>query len=313
MKITDRYNRPISYLRIAVNHTCNLNCIYCHHEGDFLYNDGVLSPDQIKEIVEIVSDFGITKVKITGGEPLLRNDIVEIVQKIRSVSRIVDISLVTNGILLEKYALDLKNAGLNRVNVSLASPNRETYMKIVGVENPNYYDSVLQGIKHAKEVGLAPIKMNMVVLKGINDHEIFDMIKLARSLNVILQLIELQEIPIGNPFYRQYHTSFDGIDSYLTENMDHFEYRSMQHRKVFYLKDGAVVELVKPMHNSDFCRYCNKIRITSNGEFKPCLMRYDNHVPFYQVFEKYNDKDKRKEEIKKLFIKAVNRRAPFFR
>jgi len=313
LPIKDRFGREITYLRIAINHICNFNCIYCHNEGEISeFSTHGLTPEQIRDVVSVAAHFGINKVKITGGEPLLRKDIVEIVKAINSVSGIKDISLVTNGSFLEQYAKPLKDAGLKRVNVSLSSPNQETYMRITRVKNPEIFHRVLRGIKKAKEVGLSPIKVNMVVLKDINEHQILDMIKLAKELNVILQLIELQEIPIGNEFYKKHHTKFDEIEKYLDANMERFEYRSMQHRKVVYLKDGTTVELVKPMHNSEFCKYCNKIRVTSTGEFKPCLMRYDNHVSFIQVFNNYNNPEKRIEELKKLFLEAVNRRRPFF-
>ena len=184
MALVDSFNRPVTNIRISLTPRCNLRCIYCHREGE-VKSGNELTKEEIAEILRVAATFGIRSVKFTGGEPLLRKDIVDIV---RSVPPGMESSLTTNGTHLSEYARDLKAAGLKRVNVSIDSINPETYQKITGY---NDLGNVLAGVKVALEAGLTPIKINMVVLEGINDHEIDDFLSYIRgNRDLILQLIE---------------------------------------------------------------------------------------------------------------------------
>jgi len=304
-------------LRIAVNSECNLRCFFCHAEGEFTplrcsvkKVDHKLSKEQIVKVVEIAASFGVKDVKITGGEPLLRNDIVDIVRGIASLDGIREVSMVTNGLLLEKFAEDLYNAGLKRVNVSLHSLKPEIYSKITGYRKDDGPDRVLNSIKKGLEVGLFPVKINVVVLKGLNDNEIWDFIDLSAKLRTPVQFIEYHEPPgLNSSVFKNFYYPLKPLELELEKISYDVKIRRMHHRKRFYLKNGAEVEIVRPMFNPDFCANCTRLRVTADGEFKPCLMRDDNHVRFIHVFEG----DNVEEELKKLFLEANNRREPFYK
>jgi cyclic pyranopterin phosphate synthase len=259
---------------------------------------------EIERIVRVVAAFNIGKVKLTGGEPLLRNDIVEIVRRIGSIPKVSEISMTTNGTLLGKVARHLKEAGLSRVNVSLDTLKPDTYRSITGVDA---LENVFEGIQEAHAVGLSPLKVNMVLLRGINEHEVWNMIHFSREGGLILQLIEL-ESAYEDRFYRRYHHDMAEIENQLERQVEKIIIREMHHRKQYFLTDGARVEIVKPMHNTEFCRYCNRMRVTSDGRFKPCLFRSDNLVDFLgPLRNSVSDA-----HLADLFSKAVDRRKPFF-
>ncbi len=262
----DKFGRAIDYLRISVTQRCNLSCIYCHHEGEF--NPGPeLSPQEIKEIVEAFSEMGIRKVKITGGEPLVRTDILEIVKKISGINGIEEVSMTTNGLKLENLAADLKKAGLSRINIGCDSMTSVL---------PKNIQKVKKGLAAVSDVGLDPVKINMVVLKGINEGDIEKMIDFARDNQVILQLIEL--INVNNSYYQKHYFPLDSIEFELEKKAFQVRTRKMQARKQYFL-DGVVVEIVRP-NEGCFCLKCPKIRLTSDGRIKPCLMRQDNLTVF---------------------------------
>jgi cyclic pyranopterin phosphate synthase len=263
-----------------------------------------MTPKELKRVIEVLESFGIRHVKLTGGEPLMRRDVQEIVEGISSVNGISEVSMTTNGTRLLDLAKPLKDRGLARVNVSLNTLNAETYKKITGVDA---IEDVLSGIKRAVEVGLRPVKVNMVLLKGVNDDEVESMIQFARRNGLVLQLIEL-ESPEEDGFYRKYHSDLTKIEDELRMRAEQVTVRNMHHRRKYYLPDGVEVEVVRPMHNTEFCRHCNRIRITSDGQFKPCLLRSDNHVDFMPPLRRGGST----EDLKALFLKAVKRRNPYF-
>ena len=302
--LRDPYGRPLKSIRISVTQRCNLKCFYCHLEGEDPSWKDEMTPNEIQKIVSIAASFGIGRVKLTGGEPLLREDIVEIVEKIRNVPGVEEVSMTTNGTLLSKYAYDLKKAGLARVNVSLDTLVKEKYRQITGADT---LDSVVSGILEARNAGLNPVKINMVLLKGLNEDELFEMIDFARGNDVILQIIEF-ESPYENEMYRKYHVGLDAIEESLARLSERITVREMHHRKRYHLRGGGEVEVVRPMHNTEFCRYCNRIRLTSNGKLKPCLFRNDNLVDIVGPLRKGATDD----ELKKLFLEAVKRRKPYF-
>jgi len=202
--LRDQYNRPVSNLRISVTPKCNLRCIYCHHEGE-VSPGSLISTGDIQAVLEVGERFGIRSVKFTGGEPTTRPDLADI---IASVPETMESSLTTNGTLLAGIAQDLHDAGLSRVNVSLDTLNHERYKQITGSDR---LDDVLLGIDAAMEAGLIPVKVNMVVLQGINENEVGDFLDLVRGRrDMILQLIELMDMP-DCPF----HTDLTGIEEKL--------------------------------------------------------------------------------------------------
>jgi GTP 3',8-cyclase len=291
MTLKDSFNRPVSNLRVSLTPKCNLSCIYCHREGENLPG-GPLSGAEIAEVLRVAAGFGIRSVKFTGGEPLLRPDLIEI---IKSVPDGMESSITTNGTLLAGLAADLKQAGLRRVNVSIDSLNPATYKKIAGTD---LLADVLEGIDAAIATGLTPVKLNMVVLKGINDHEIDDFLAYVRgNRDLVLQLIELMNFNDCD-----HHGDLNGLENSLASRSKQIVTRRMHHRKKYCL-DGAEVEVVRPLHNTEFCAYCNRLRLTSDGKLKPCLLRTDNHVDI---------RGKSGKELEDLFVEAVRRREPFY-
>jgi cyclic pyranopterin phosphate synthase len=198
-RLVDPHRRQVNSLRISLTQRCNFNCFFCHQEGESGPN-GEVTPEEIETVVSVAAELGINKIKLTGGEPLLRNDVVEIV---RRISPYVDeVSMTTNGYMLKEKACDLRDAGLKRVNISFHSTDPEKFCKIIGRES---VQAVREGIEEAIRCGLNPIKLNMVVMKGINDEEIEDMIAFSRETGVTLQLIEYQALEKGVEEYDSYH------------------------------------------------------------------------------------------------------------
>lgn len=304
--MTDKYLRRITDVRVALNSTCNLRCIYCHHEGEVVNGcvrsekSKAMSAEEISEILSVLGSLGVLTVKLTGGEPTLRDDLTEI---IRSVPNGMEISMTTNGTRLKHIAAELKEAGLSRVNISIDSLNRERYTKITGRD---LLPEVLEGLAAAREAGLTPIKINTVLLPGINDDEVEDFLSLVRGCgDLILQFIELMDINGWTDKMSDGKSNAEFV-SHLEERFKSeagiVETRRMHHRRKYNL-DGAVVEIVRPMHNAEFCANCNRLRITSDGKLKPCLLRTGNEIDICGLHG---------EELVGAVARAVKNRSPYF-
>ena len=302
--VHDKYERPILSLRITLTNRCNVNCLYCHHDGMVKSRDE-MTADELYTICKIAKKIGVRKIRLSGGEPLLKKDIVEIVEKIASLD-FKDISMTTNGILLEKYAQDLKDAGLDRVNVSLDTLNRETFEFIT---KKDYLEDAKKGILKAVEVGLYPVKINMVIMKDINQDEIDDMFEFCKKNDIVLQLIELIESENcdEDKFSKDYHYNLDEIEKELADIADDVREREfMQGRKKYYI-DGGEIEVVKPVDNAKFCAKCSRLRITPDGKIKPCLLRNDNLVELISHVRNGESEEK----LEEIFINGINKREPF--
>ena len=243
-------------------------------------------------IAKAAAELGMRSVKLTGGEPLLRKDLDLIIARI---PQSLDISITTNGILLAEQAEALARAGLNRVNVSLDSLQPNRYCQITG-GRPGDLEKVLSGIDASIEADLLPIKLNVVVLKR-NESEVPEMIEFCRRRGLILQLIELLDIQ-GQGI----SGDIEGIERSLAAQADSIITREMHRRKKYFL-DGAEVEVVRPMDNTEFCAHCTRLRVTSDGKIKPCLLRSDNLV-------KIDSCDPVR--VKELLRMANARREPYF-
>ena len=302
--VRDKYERPILSLRITLTNRCNVNCLYCHHDGMVKSKDE-MTADEVYTICKVAKKIGVRKIRLSGGEPLLKKDIVETVRKINSLD-FRDISMTTNGILLEKYAQDLKDAGLDRVNVSLDTLNRETFEFIT---QKDYLEDAKKGILKAVEVGLYPVKINMVIMKDINQDEIDEMFEFCKEHDIVLQLIELIESENcdDDKFSADYHYKLDDIEKELADIADDVREREfMQGRKKYYI-DGGEIEVVKPVDNATFCANCSRLRITPDGKIKPCLLRNDNLVELISHVRNGASE----EELEEIFIKGINKREPF--
>jgi len=301
--LVDSYGRPINSLRISLTQRCNFNCFFCHQEGEHSPGEE-LTADEIEVVVSVAAELGITKVKLTGGEPLLRDDIVEIVRRIAPY--VEEVSMTTNASLLEEKACSLKEAGLRRVNVSFHTLNPDGFKEITGCSDE---DLVRRGVEAALRCGLHPVKLNMVVMKGLNADEIPEMIGFSRETGTVLQLIEFQELENGAKYYEKYHYDLKPVEAELENEAVRVEERELHRRRVYHLGDGAQVEVVRPMHNSRFCAYCTRLRLTSDGRLKPCLMRDDNLVPFVELVRAGEPR----ERLVEAFREAVARREPYWR
>lgn len=302
--VLDKYERPIISLRITITNRCNVNCLYCHHDGMVRSRDE-MTADELYTICKVAKKIGVRKIRLSGGEPLLKKDIVRIVEKIASLD-FEDISMTTNGILLERYAEDLKEAGLDRVNVSLDTLDKDTYEFIT---KKNYLEDAKKGILKAVEVGLYPVKINMVIMKDINQNEIKEMFKFCKKNNIVLQLIELIESENcdEDKFSKEYHYNLDSIENEIADIADDmYERKFMQGRKKYYI-NGGEIEVVKPVDNAKFCSKCSRLRITPDGKIKPCLLRNDNLVELISHVRN----DESEEQIEEIFIKGINQREPF--
>ena len=302
--IYDNCNRPVLNLRISVTQKCDKHCPYCHREGERKPST-VMAMNEIIHIVRIALSLGISRVKITGGEPLLRKEIVEIVQGITGLEGLTDLSLTTNGTHLKGLAKDLKAAGLGRVNVSIPTINSDVYNNLMGGD----LQDAIAGIKAAVDAGLDPVKLNMLVLKSVNDDEIEKMIQFAAQTGAILQMIELEPINLRKAYFERYHIGLDEIEKKLEKLASETIIRKyMQKRRVYILPKGKV-ELIRPIENTEFCANCTRLRVTSDGKLKPCLMRKDNLVDLLTPMRNgANDK-----KLTQIFIEAVKKREPYWK
>jgi len=288
----DSFGRKIDYLRISVTDLCNLRCKYCMPENGVCKkpHEDILSFEEITDIVRAACELGVKKVRLTGGEPLVRRGIVSLVGMIKDVSPDIDLNMTTNAVLLDRYAYDLKNAGLNRVNISLDTLNAEKYKQITRGGN---IEDAFRGIEAAKKAGLNPIKINAVLINGFNDDEINDFIGLTIDEDVEVRFIEL--MPFGANAQEYSDDRFLSNKTVL-ERAPKLERIGEDESSVCmsYRLSGAKgkVGLISP-HSNKFCDRCNRIRITSDAKIKPCLHSNDeidireqrqNGISYQEIF-----------------------------
>jgi cyclic pyranopterin phosphate synthase len=266
-----------------------------------------MKPNEIERIVRILHKFGVEYVKLTGGEPMLRSDIIEIVKCIKSVG-IKEVSMTTNGVRLPNLVYQLKINGLDRVNISLHSLDHNKFRFITRTDA---LDNTLKAIENSIDAGLNPVKLNIVILKDVNDDEIDDMIEYSCSLGGsktnVIQFIEL--LKVDTQFYDRYFLDLSKIEDEIAKKAAEIRFRRLQNRPVYILRNGVQVEFVKPMYNHAFCMGNDRIRITYDGKFKPCLLRSDNHVDFLTAMRS----GATDEDLEKLYMRAVLLREPYFK
>lgn len=272
--MVDGFGRRIEYLRISVTDKCNLRCVYCMPEEGlpWLHKKEILSYGEITEIVRTMAPLGLRRVRLTGGEPLVRRDLATLVEMIASVKGIEDISLSTNAVLLADQADALKEAGVNRVNVSLDSLRPERVDEIA--RRPGSFKKILDGLEAAERVGFGPIKINVVLLKGQNDEEIPDFAAITRERPWHIRFIEL--MPTGG----NTQLSVDGFVSCQEAlrrvrrlgELEPVEGPTGNGPATYYRFPGApgTIGVITPMSHN-FCDRCNRMRLTANGQLRPCL------------------------------------------
>jgi len=264
-----------------------------------------MSLKEILRIVRVALGLGISRVKITGGEPLLRSNILQIVKGIAELRGLRDLSMTTNGTLLLSFAKELRKNGLARVNVTLPALDREIYRTLTG----GNLGDVISGVRAAVDAGLYPVKLNMLVLKNMNDHEIPRMINFAERSGTILQLIELEPVNLSPNYYVDHHYDLSRVEKELQKKAFRVETRKdMQNRRVYFLPK-VKVEVIRPIENTEFCAHCTRLRVTSDGKLKPCLIRNDNLVDILTPLRKGADDD----TLIQLFMEAIKRREPYYK
>jgi cyclic pyranopterin phosphate synthase len=294
----DSFGRSINYLRISVTDRCNLRCIYCMPpEGvPQMSHSEILSYEEIRTIVQAAAELGINKIRLTGGEPLVRAELPKLVHMLSQVEGIEELSLTTNGTLLKKYALELKQAGLYRVNVSLDTLKADKFRYITRLGR---LKDVLEGIEAAKKAGFDPVKINTVVMRGVNDDEILDFARMTCEEGWHVRFIELMP--------------FKGVAAFVpcTELQQHISLLGKLEPSVpitgngpaiYYRLAGAkgTIGFISPLTEPSFCSRCNRMRLTPDGRLRPCLLGEDEidlKMPLRN--------NASMEELKSLILKAV--------
>jgi cyclic pyranopterin phosphate synthase len=274
----DAYNRPISYLRISVTDRCNLRCIYCMPPEGVVWrpHEEILRYEEIETIVRAAAGMGISKVRLTGGEPLVRPGVVDLVRMLARIPGVDDLAMTTNGILLPRYAEDLAEAGLQRVNVSLDTLRPERFQRITRLGR---IEDALAGMEAAQEAGLDPIKINTVVIRGMNDDEVVDFARKTMEAGWNVRFIEL--MPVGNGVlaergWRERVVTAREIRERIEGALGTLEPAKMRTGggpARYYRLPGAegTLGFITPI-SEHFCYHCNRLRLTADGQLRPCLL-----------------------------------------
>ena len=270
----DQFGRRIDYLRVSVTDKCNLRCTYCMPaEGlEWIPRPELLTYEEIAEIVRQLAGVGLTRVRITGGEPLVRKDLPTLITMIRAVERIEDVSLSTNAVLLPRFAMDLKEAGIQRLNVSLDTLRPDRFVEITH-RPERLFDAVLDGLKTAEAAGFSPIKINAVIMRGVNDDEIEAFADLTKRRPWHVRFIEL--MPVGENLHLadRFMSAGDMLDRLAT--LDELEPtigpRGNGPARYYAYPDApGTVGVITPLSHN-YCDRCNRVRLTADGQLRTCL------------------------------------------
>ncbi|WRD99837.1 GTP 3',8-cyclase MoaA [Helicobacter pylori] len=270
--LVDSFNRAIDYIRVSVTKQCNFRCQYCMPATplNFFDDEELLPLDNVLEFLKIAIDEGVKKIRITGGEPLLRKGLDEFIAKLHAYNKEVALVLSTNGFLLKKMAKDLKKAGLSRVNVSLDSLKSDRVLKI---SQKDALKNTLEGIEESLKVGLK-LKLNTVVMKGVNDDEILELLEYAKNKHIQIRYIEFMENTHAKSLVK-------GLKEEEILDLIAQKYKIMETEKpkqgsskIYTLENGYQFGIIAP-HSDDFCQSCNRIRLASDGKICPCLYYQD--------------------------------------
>lgn len=276
--VLDRLSRPIKDLRISVTDRCNFRCTYCmpkeifNRDYQFLSRDSLLSFEEIEQVAWVMANLGVTKIRLTGGEPLLRRGIEELVSRLARIPGVEDLTLTTNGALLAKKASALAAAGLHRVTVSLDSIDNEVFGAMNDVDFP--VDLVLEGIEAASSAGLSPVKVNMVVQRGVNDHSVLDTVAHFRGTGHILRLIEFMDVGSTNGWRLEEVVPaaelVERIDAVFPLEPVDPNYRGEVARRYRFTDGEGEVGVIASV-TQPFCGDCTRIRLSADGMLYTCL------------------------------------------
>lgn len=293
-----------NYLRLSVTDRCNLKCLYCRPSKRVkqLKQEDLLSFEEISRIVSLAVEWGIRKVRITGGEPLVRNNIIELVEMLSGIEGIRDLPITTNGVRLAEFAPLLKKTGVSRVNVSLDTLDGKKFARITGQDN---LEQVLTGIKAAKEVGLEPVKINVVVLKGINEGEVLDFVDFARKNDLIVRFIEY--MPSNGLGQKGWYFSNSRVKEMIERRWGTLEplpFLAGSPARYFKINHSQVIlGFISPI-SQPFCEQCARLRLTAAGKLRPCLA-WNQEIDVRKLLKE----KARNHEIKTLFDLAMKEKS----
>lgn len=293
--LCDRFNRPINYLRISITDRCNFRCVYCMPPQGVVWRDHaeMLTYEEITEITKVAVREGVTRVRLTGGEPLVRKNLPELVRSLAAIPGLEDISLTTNATLLEELAEPLARAGLNRVNVSLDTLDAAKFTRIT---RGGSLEKALRGIQAAETAGLKPIKLNAVVVRGVNDDELVSLARLTLEHEWQVRFIELMPVSnledwgFGFPQAGDRYVSVQEMHTRLAplELVPADEQNGNGPSRNFRIPGAkATVGFISPM-GEHFCASCNRLRLTADGNLRPCLL-HDIEVPIREALRAGED------------------------
>ncbi|MFC6718844.1 GTP 3',8-cyclase MoaA [Natrialbaceae archaeon GCM10025810] len=302
--LTDDFGREVTGVRVSLTDRCNFDCVYCHNEGlgdtrgPMDPRENEMSADDVVRFLEVAAEFGVDAVKFTGGEPMLRQDLEEIIARTPDS---MEVSLTTNGTFLPGRAEALLEAGLERVNVSQDALDREAF---AAVTQSGAYDRVLEGVDAALEAGLDPVKLNMVVFEKTAGYVPGMVEHVAENDGLQLQLIEYMPELTGKP---EWAIDIQRVHDWLAERADEIQHREMHDRKRYWIGgpkgEGGMVEIVDPVENPTFCANCHRVRVTHEGYLKGCLNRNDDLKSMGEMT---------KPEIREAFREVVANRVPYY-
>ena len=299
--LIDRFGRTFNYLRIALNEMCNLRCIYCMPEEgiQFKSKNEMMTTEEILRIITVVSELGVNKIRFTGGEPLLRKDLVELVEKTSLISGINSVNMTTNGVLLKQYAADLQGSGLSGINISIDTLNPEKYIQITRRDEVG---RALEGLEAAKTAGILSIKINVVALRGFNDSEIVEFVELTKNYPLTVRFIELMPFDAHQIWKTGKFFSAENIQKELKNHFPDIKTTdgTATEHAIFQVPDYAGKVAVIPSYSRNLCGNCNRIRLTADGKIRNCLYA-NNEFNLRDLMRSGGTK----EEMKELILSAM--------
>ncbi len=273
--LVDAYQREITYMRVSITDRCNLRCVYCMPEEglEWTPSDEILSYDELLRIITVAARRGLRKIRITGGEPLVRKGVVEFIDRVHRVPGIEEIALTTNAVFLKDMAADLFKAGLRGINISIDSLNPDTFAKIV---RRDIFHKVWEGIEEAERVGFTPLKLNVVLQQGVNDHEAIDFVNLTRTKPYHVRFIEY--MPCANwdtwvKTYKPFQAVVDEVETMTGKMIPINGANEGNTGPAENFRIPGAPGIVGFIHavSHDFCDTCNRVRLTADGQVRPCL------------------------------------------
>jgi len=301
-QLVDLFSRSISYLRVSLTDQCNLRCIYCTPRdiGEKLPCGELLSYEELLRVIGLAVELGIRKVRLTGGEPLVRKNVISFIRRLTAIPGLEDIRLTTNGVMLTKYAADLFDAGIRKLNISLDTLKKERFSQITGAD---LFDQVWQGINLVQAMGFSPVKINVVALRGINDDELVDFARLSLTHSLQVRFIEFMPIGDATIWGKERYISSEEIKeriSVLGELAAVQTARMDGPARIYRFRQAkGSVGFISPISHK-FCNQCNRLRLTSEGRLRSCLL-FDQETDLKKILRSGGSDD----DVKRVLVQTI--------